>query len=312
MKNESNDKTIGEIVYSLKEFKESYEKGNPCDDFNLDRISYLVSGMWKKLKHHYYDDASHGQEHIFGVMEKGFKILEWYLLNNNILNLHYEERKHIIFSKDEKVNGLQVHTLFVMIGLAAIIHDVYQSKDRKNHHLLAEELCDFFIKEKVSKKLDISSKDLYFFLPDFVFMNVGYMCKQHRASYNGEFRNILCEIFSAADRDALDLKRVIQRSYLYNKDRKEVQPRRNIIIEIGGTQYSVDKLVNDLKANDWEHDKIESFYHIIDKFSKIGYMFTNIKSNGIFMEYYKNDIQKFWDEIDQLILNPKLFDTYLN
>ena len=54
MKNESNDKTIGEIVYSLKEFKESYEKGNPCDNFNLDRISYLVSGMWKKLKHHYY------------------------------------------------------------------------------------------------------------------------------------------------------------------------------------------------------------------------------------------------------------------
>ena len=41
-------------------------------------------------------------------------------------------------------------------------------------------------------------------------------------------------------------------------------------------------------------------------------MFTNIKPDGIFMEYYKNDIQKFWDEIDQLILNPKLFDTYLN
>lgn len=311
MKNESKVKTIGEIVYYLKEFKELYEKGNPCDDFNLDRISYLVSGMWKKLKHHYYDDVSHGQEHIFGVMEKGFKILEWYLINNNILNLHYEERKHIIFSKDEKVNGLQVHTLFVMIGLAAIIHDVYQSKDRKNHHIMAEELCDFFIKEKVSKKLDISSKDLYFFLPDFVFMNVGYMCKQHRASYNGEFRNVLCEIFSAADRDRLDLKQIIQRSYSYTKKKKEVQPRRFILIEINGTEYSVNKLLKDLKANDWEQEKIEVFYHIIDKFSKVGYMFTNIKPDGIFMEYYKNDIQKFWDEIDYLITHPLSFDSYL-
>ena len=54
------------------------------------------------------------------------------------------------------------------------------------------------------------------------------------------------------------------------------------------------------------------FYSFYYKNSKIGYMFTNIKPDGIFMEYYKNDIQKFWDEIDQLILNPKLFDTYLN
>ena len=311
MKNESNEKTIGEIVYSLKGFKELYEKGNQGDNFNLDRISYLISSMWGKLKHNYYGDVSHGQEHIFNVMEKGFKILEWYLLKQGILNLDYEERKYIIFSEDEKANGIQVHTLFVMIGLAAIIHDVYQSKDRKNHHIMAEELCDFFIKEKASKKLDISSRDLYFFLSNFVFMNVGYICKQHRASYNGEFRNVLCEIFSAADRDHLDLKQVIQRSYLYNKEKKEVQSRRNIIIEIGGTQYSIDKLVNDLKANSWEQEKIDTFYHIIDKFSKIGYMFTNIKPDGIFMEYYKNDIQMFWDEIDQLILNPELFDSYL-
>lgn len=312
---EMKDITISGIVYSLIDFKEllgkisNTESRGGYNDFNLDRIDYILNNMWKVVEHNYYSDSTHGKKHIFDVIQKGFKILEWYLIGKDIENLGPVGRRHIIFKEDDKLTGIQVHTLFVMIGLAGIIHDVYQSQNRIDHHIKAKELCDYIIKER--EKPNNPHKDLYFFTNAFVMNNVGLMCLEHRASFKGEFSNVLCEIFSAADRDSLDLKQVIQRSYNYTKKRREVNPRRNIIIEIGGTQYSTDKLMKDLSANNWELEKADAFYHIIDKFSKIGYMFTNIKPDGIFMEYYKNDIQTFWDEIDQLILNPNLFDTYL-
>lgn len=272
--------------------------------------SYLViSKCWYDYGSRYSEfDLDHGQKHIQEMMIRSLNILCWYLKNKD-------------FSELQKLGIKNINVLIYIVGVAAIFHDLYQEKDRRFHHELAakeaEKItsnirmdCDI-IDGRLVYEYNTRKWDYRFRQPERSKL-VALLCREHRASFSGEFSNVLCEIFSAADRDALDLKQIIQRSYSYTKKRREVQPRRNIIIEVGRTQFSIDKLMRDLIANDWEFDKVEVFYHIIDKFSKIGYMFDNIKPNGIFMEYYKNDIQNFWNEIDELILNPKLFDNYLN
>ena len=272
-------------------------------------IYLVISKCWYEYGDRYSEyDLDHGQKHIQDMMIRSIKILSWYLRKNGS-------------SKFRELGLKNINAAFYIVGVAAIFHDMFQEKDRKFHHELsaqAAENISYNIKKEyniidgeIIKEYNIMDWDYRFRQPGRSKL-VALMCREHRASFSGPFSNILCEIFSAADRDALNLKHIIQRSYSYTKKRREVQPRRNIIIDINGTQFSVDKLMRDLIANDWEFDKVEVFYHIIDKFSKVGYMFENINSDGIFMEYYKNDIQKFWDEIDQLILNPKLFDTYLN
>ena len=272
-------------------------------------IYLVISKCWYEYGDRYSEyDLDHGQKHIQDMMIRSIKILSWYLRKNGS-------------SKFRELGLKNINAAFYIVGVAAIFHDMFQEKDRKFHHELsaqAAENISYNIKKEyniidgeIIKEYNIMDWDYRFRQPGRSKL-VSLMCREHRASFSGPFSNILCEIFSAADRDALNLKHIIQRSYSYTKKRREVQPRRNIIIDINGTQFSVDKLMRDLIANDWEFDKVEVFYHIIDKFSKVGYMFENINSDGIFMEYYKNDIQKFWDEIDQLILNPKLFDTYLN
>lgn len=274
-----------------------------------ERSIYLViSKCWYEYGDRYSEyDLDHGQKHIQDMMIRSIKILSWYLRKNGS-------------SRFRELGLKNINAVFYIVGVAAIFHDMFQEKDRKFHHELsaqAAENISYNIKKEyniidgeIIKEYNIMDWDYRFRQPGRSEL-VALMCREHRASFSGPFSNILCEIFSAADRDELNLKHIIQRSYSYTKKRREVQPRRNIIIEIGGTQCSIDKLVNDLKANSWEQEKIDTFYHIIDKFSKIGYMFTNIKPDGIFMEYYKNDIQMFWDEIDQLVLNPGLFDSYL-
>ena len=298
---------IKKVLFDLNiEFKD-IPSGNEIYCRQL--IYLIISKCWHDYEKRYSEfDLDHGQKHIHDMMIRNFNILSWYIKTNG-------------FEEFQKIGIKNINILFYIVGVAAIFHDLFQEENRIHHHELsahyAEKIPTFIRKQydivdgRLVEEDRIMDWEYKFKYPEKSKL-VALLCKEHRASFNGEFSNILCEIFSAADRDCLDLKQIIQRSYSYTKKRREINPRRNIIIEIGGTQYSVDKLMRDLIANDWEFEKVEVFYHIIDKFSKIGYMFTNIKPDGIFMEYYKNDIQKFWDEIDQLILNPKLFDTYLN
>ena len=298
---------IKKVLFDLNiEFKD-IPSGNEIYCRQL--IYSIISKCWYYYEKRYSEfDLDHGQKHIHDMMIRNFNILSWYIKTNG-------------FEEFQKIGIKNINILFYIVGVAAIFHDLFQEENRIQHHELsahyAEKIPTFIRKQydivdgRLVEEDRIMDWEYKFKYPEKSKL-VALLCKEHRASFNGEFSNILCEIFSAADRDCLDLKQIIQRSYSYTKKRREVNPRRNIIIEIGGTQYSVDKLMRDLIADDWEFEKVEVFYHIIDKFSKIGYMFTNIKPDGIFMEYYKNDIQKFWDEIDQLILNPKLFDTYLN
>ena len=297
---------IKKVLFDLNMELKDIPSGN--ESYCSQLIYLIISKCWNDYDKRYSEfDLDHGQKHIHDMMIRNFNILSWYIKING-------------FEEFQKIGIKNINVLFYVVGVAAIFHDLFQEENRLHHHELAALYAEK-IQTFIRKQYDIVDGKLvgeYRVMDwEYKFRSLGksklvaLLCKEHRASFNGEFSNILCEIFSAADRDTLDLKTVIQRSYSYTKKRREVNPRRNIIIEIGGTQYYVDKLMRDLITNDWEFEKVEVFYHIIDKFSKVGYMFTNIKPNGIFMEYYKNDIQKFWDEIDHLITHPLSFEDYL-
>ncbi len=98
-----------------------------------------------------------------------------------------------------------------LIILSAYIHDIFNAKDRKNHHKLAFKYVigaeDKFLKELSNQELEL----------------VAHAVLQHRGSFKGEFFSLLSEIISGADRGLNNLEEVIIRSCKYNNgDAKEV------------------------------------------------------------------------------------------
>lgn len=274
-------KTILDIVYSLKDFKEYIENGSDDfkDQFDLDRIHYILTGVWKLYGHNYIEDNGHGTKHIMEVIERSFKILEWYLRENNIHKLDYDQKRKFFFSR-----GINVHNIFVMVGVAGIFHDLFQEEDRENHHLRVKEITDS-IKQKRNQNQHLMERDIYFFLSMFMLSNIEIICSEHRASFIGNFSNVLCEIFNVADKDPLDLKDTIKRSWKYTSNKLGTKNEELII----------DEVLNHLK----------------DKFSSNGYLFKNQPKDGIFYRYYKDNIIKFQKEVDALLLDRSKIKDYL-
>ena len=263
-------KMLIDIVYSLKDFKEYIENGSEDfkDQFDLDRIHYILTGIWNLYGHNYIENNGHSKKHIMEVIERSFKILEWYLRENNIHELDYAQKRKFFFSR-----GINIHNIFIIVGVAGIFHDLFQEEDRENHHLKVKEVIDS-IKQKRNQNQHLFNRDIYFFLSMFMLSNIELICSEHRASFSGKFSNILCEIFNVADKDPLDVKVTIERSWNYTSKKLETIDE-NIIAK-------------------------EVLNHLKDKFGSNGYLFKNQNPNGIFYHYYKNDILKFQLEIDKL------------
>ena len=275
-------KTLIEIVYSLKDLKEYIENASEAfeDQFNLDRIHHILWGMWNLYGHNYIEDNGHGVKHIMEVIERSFKILEWYLRENNIQELDYNQKRKFFFSR-----GINVHNIFIMIGVAGILHDLFQEEDRENHHLRVKEVTDS-IKRKRNQNQHGSDRDIYFFLSMFMLNNIELMCSEHRASFEGEFSNVLSEIFNVADKDPLDLGIIIKRSWKYTSNKLGTENEELILNEV--------------------------YNHLEDKFSSSGYLFRNKAEDGIFYRYYKDDIIKFQKEVDTLLLDRNKIRDYLD
>lgn len=281
MEKKMKHKSLIEIVYSLKDFKEYIENGSNDfrDQFNLDRILHILYGMWNLYGHNYNDDNGHGKKHIFEVIERSFRILEWYLRENNIQELDTNQKRKFFFSR-----GINVHNIFIIVGIAGIFHDLFQEEDRENHHLRVKEVTDS-IKRKRNQNGHGSDRDIYFFLSMFMLNNIELMCSEHRASFEGEFSNVLCEIFNAADKDPLDLGITIRRSWKYTSNKLNTENEELILNEV--------------------------YQHLEDKFSSSGYLFRNKSEDGIFYRYYKLDILKFQKEVDALLLDRNKIKDYL-
>lgn len=142
--------------------------------------------MFNRLHHglvvhcmHWIDnnDLAHRRDHVLEVAEEALKISERYQLDPT------------------------------RMLLAALIHDIFSGRDRKEHHTLAAEWVR-------------SSLGLYGYDADTVEC-VARMCAEHRASLRGEYSDIYCEAFSAADRGPLSLVDSVERSL--GKDLKDIR-----------------------------------------------------------------------------------------
>ena len=260
-----------ENIIKLNEFR---------DQVNIAKLEYMLEHLVSRYIGYYNDHGiDHGTQHINDVLNRSIKIFIWWVNKLGIKSA----------KESEELRNLGIKSFggaILILIFASIIHDFKQHLDRKNHHkLAAEELINLINWSVYLQSINnfkwitrISKNNLYI---------ASKVCMEHRSSFEGEFSNILCEIFNAADNDPLNLKTTIQRSYSYTKDRNP---------ELNNAQV-----------------KDQVIMHLEDKFSRSGYMFKNLKNAEfqIFMEYYKNDLEVFWNSIDKIIVNRYLIDKYL-
>ena len=305
-----------------------------------DRIYYfkVIRQVWKLFNTAYINtDKGHDSNHIYHVLKRSMKIVLWLRDRDNL-------------------DDTYVKSYMLRVILASITHDVFSFTKRKFHHkeayVLLRKLTNLKVleydntlnvKEKATMVVDaklellgtIPNQDAKDTLEKFdwlVHYNkldlhfVSFMVLQHRASYVGEFSSILCELFSAADRDDLDLNIIVNRVYnsttgnVENNKNNEIDKYLNTFDNLKDTvdldvshqlelfKDKIEFLKLELK---WDNNKIKTLYHIYEKFSKSGYMFTNLKEDGIYMSYNKDRLEKYWLEVDYLLDNPEHMLTYL-
>lgn len=305
-----------------------------------DRVYYfkVIRQVWRLFNTAYNNtDKGHDSNHIYHVLKRSMKIVLWLRDRDNL-------------------DGTYVKSYMLRVILASITHDVFSFTKRKFHHeeayVLLRKLTNLKvleynntlnIKEKaimvVDAKLEIlgciPNQDAKDTLEKFDWLKhynkldlhfVSFMVLQHRASYVGEFSSILCELFSAADRDDLDLNIIVNRVYnsttgnVENNKNNEIDKYLNTFDNLKDTvdldvshqlelfKDKIEFLKLELK---WDNNKIKTLYHIYEKFSRSGYMFTNLKEDGIYMSYNKDRLEKYWLEVDYLLDNPEHMLTYL-
>ena len=140
----------------------------------------------------------------------------------------------------------------IRMELAALLHDIYSGRDRKDHHNLAAA----WTRQNLGQYgYDVETVEC-----------VAQMCAEHRASLRGDYSNIYCEAFSAADRGPLSLVGSAER-----------------VIGNHLKRISKDEIVA----------KFPEFYtKLMSKFGREGYA----RPNSIHAEYYKENIEEFIDE----------------
>lgn len=293
--------------------------------------SSLTMDIWKMFKGRYENvDEAHNHNHIFHVLQRAIDIVEFCI------------SKHII-QKSER------ERFYKQMIFASIAHDAFSYTDRSKHHEKAYELIkvfesvkvneqnsidvltkaenDFSLKLDILRMLDVPEElrqeishfnfnwlkyynkiDLYI---------VAFMVLQHRASNKDNFINLQAEIFSCADRDDLDLNIIINRIYKCSKDDKctfeyDIHGNRPLDIVINNVSYHSLEIIPYLeKTLEWDNMKIKTFYHLWEKFSRVGYMFDTLKPDGVYFSYYKDVINNFYKEVDEIIVNPEKMLTYL-
>lgn len=283
------EKLVGEINH-INYFNFGDEQRNGIKKHIID--------MWEHFQIFYISNNSgHGEKHISEVLDRSFKIT-----NSVIGKIGLESFYGFGFKS--------LHDIYSSLALATFVHDMFQEDHRADHQIRASKYVDLLIDRVTTNDIDIAKWLIYFDAEMLTTISLAVL--EHRASYKGNFSNIFCEIFSASDRDYLDLDQIIIRSYSFNRKNINDQSIQrldfpNKIIEINGNQYSTDKLIKDLLVNNWDNVSINVFYHIIDKFHRDGYAYKSINEYTVYKEFYKDQLEEFWKEIDIYILLPNLF-----
>lgn len=310
------------------------------NDGERPKLARLYLDMWNLFKCAYKngDDVGHGEDHIYNVLRRGIDIA---IAMHGYKEMYYLPRiQHVP----------DYFTGYLMLGLAVFTHDMYSDTDRERHHLHASDFIDrlIYINETIGNEDEIYyalhhllRKDHHnitiLSIPNFKYKeNAEYSFKWlkyfntrkslelvseavrcHRASESRfPFINTLPEILSAADRDDLDLTIIINRIYksaidgscAFNCDNHGFD---NHIAVIDGVTHESNKTIKKLNDECWTNTVIKTYYHLWEKFSRNGYAFRDLNKDGIYMLYYKDTINEFFNEVDKVIENPYLILYYI-
>ncbi len=326
MKNKITEKSLLELTLKIPVVQEQL------------KLARVYLEMWNIFKCAYKngDDIGHGEDHIYNVLRRGIDIA---------ISMHgYREIYYLPTLHREP----DYFTGYLMLGLAVFTHDMYSDIDRERHHIHAGDFIDRLAyinqttggnKESYNIENLLTSRGhrmTILSIPNFKYKdNIGYsfdwlMCfdtqkslnlvaeavSEHRASNNNQFVNTLPEILSAADRDDLDVKAIIDRIYksatdgssIFNCDIKGFD---NHIAVIDNITYESDKIIKKLDRKGWTDAEIKTYYHLWEKFSRNGYAFNKLNKDGIYMLYYKDKIEEFFKEVDKVIANHDLILDYI-
>lgn len=319
------ENSIREILVSIK-----------LIDVDIEIYTKAFLSMWELVKPAYSSSliTAHGEEHILTVLKKSMQLVRW-------LKFH---KKSFDCNKESKY--------ILSLGLATFLHDVYSESHRDTHHILAHNLV-LKIRELA---IDIQKHDanmghesLYYsmlnivtdidprgvaigLIPDETLLskfkwlnlftkydldNVANMVFEHRASVTKCYSNKLCETFAVADKDELDIKKIVRRCYnhtiaIKSKDRKEIKPSDLTVKQIvhGGIVISTVNIVSKLLINK-EYILVEVYIHILNKYSRDGYMFENVRQDSLYYKYYGHQLEDFWFDVNKILVTPKLITEYI-
>lgn len=330
--------------------KENIKKA--LEGLNLSEVDLKIytetfENMWSIFEPVYKSvDDSHNGKHIYHVFRRCMEMVQWLKLNTRnftddkesryILKLGLAAMSHDAFSYNYRkfhhekayelirklvdikvIEGNHIDPLTkaenVNIVMEDVITSLYFQRNPDYKIVIGDEYitCGDIsknVKPKLTKLLNSFSK--------YDLLEVSNMVLQHRASYTGNFTSELCEIFSAADRDDLDLNVVINRIYTcaLNEDNKfecDLNGFKDLTLNRHNGPVSLLGIINHLKKEEIPNILIKTFYHLCEKYSRDGYAYSNLKEDGFYKTYYKNQLENFWKEIDEIIFIPNLMLKYI-
>lgn len=322
---------------------------------DLEIYTSTFENMWKVFEPVYaVVDDSHNSKHIYHVFRRCMEMVKWLKFNTRNFNEDKESRYilklglaamvHDAFSytsrKQHHVKAYEFIRRLVDIKVIEGNHIDPLTK-AENVFSASQDVLRFlyFQRLNLSHTVDYSSyvltneknemachdrtyeniKHLDTFLNSFSkydLLEVSDMVQQHRASYEGNFTSELCEIFSAADRDDLDLSVIVNRIYTcalndgnkFECDHNGYQP---LVIKTKGRDIKILPIINQLEKDGWDNKLIKTFYHLCEKFSRSGYAYNNLKEDGFYKTYYKDQLEDYWGEIDKIAFIPSLMFKYI-
>lgn len=266
-------------------------------------ITETLTSAWDTFKIN-YEEGSHGEDHIYDVLERSFRITNW-VLNRKGTDPFFNMKT--LDTTTEHKGFYSLKSIYICMGLAAFTHDIFQKEHREEHH----ERCGNYIMMLKGRSIQKH--------PDYTWLNsiepedfdiIYTMVREHRASFQGEFSNIMCEIFSAADRDVLILNKVIERSLKHHFSSQKEHTHENKEFKLNGSPVTTDQLIATWKEYDFKEQYINVGYHLIDKFGRDGYAWKGLKSEdegGIYMGYYGQQLESFWVKIAKMLSFPYKF-----
>ncbi len=244
----------------------------------------------------YDGDEGHGWKHLNEVLKRCTKI-----------------HKHFN-------NGVIPATAYRVYIVSTLLHDVYSSTDRNQHHVLAASLASNLHQIKNSKQSNVYTQrvekltmskipkqdgsnwkeDSFKFLDYLTLDEIQIVIDcvvNHRSSNTNKPITLLGKVFAAADNDPVDIRKILGRIDSCSQEDKD---------------YVVPELLEeDKKLLSYDKYTIRTYLHLREKFSRDGYMFKNMKPDSMFMTYYKDDINKFWEEVDEVMKEPGLILQYI-